>query len=413
VTGITSSCSNTAVVTVSVSSSPTITSVSFTNTSCGLNNGSILVLSSPINNTYTWSGGITSTINTASSLASGIYSIIVTNGSCQTNTVVSISSSLPLLISSSTITPSDCDVNNGSIRVNDNYINSNYSWSPNVSSTNTAINLPPSNYALTVTNGVCSTSTVFVVSQFNGPTLLNATQSDAICESINGKINIVSVVNGTAPYLYDFNNIGFSSANTYSNLAQGVYTITVKDAHGCMYTQLFSIDKSIENLTIDLIANSPTCDNNDGSYVINKFTSGTPPYLTSFNNGVYTSSLIFDNLGVAAYTLSIRDSNMCETGYILTLQENGDYTLYIPNTFTPNNNKVNDIWYVKGTCLDDFKCLIFNRWGEKIKELTDINDGWDGTYKGNQVPDGIYVYLIEVRSKNGVVEKSGHITLFR
>ena len=413
VTGTSASCSNTAAITVNVNASPTITAVTFTNTSCGLNNGAILVISSPTNNTYTWSAGITSTTNTASSLTSGTYSVIVYNGSCQTTTVVNILSSLPLQITSSTITPSDCNLNNGSITVNDNYVNSNYSWSPNISSTNTAINLSSGNYALTITNGACSTSSVFVISQLSGPTNVTVNQSDAICESINGSINIISVTNGIAPYQYNFNNNGFSSITTYSNLAQGVYTITVKDAHGCLYTQTFTIDKSLTNLTIDLITNSPTCNDNDGSYIINGFTSGTPPYFTSFNNGSYSSNLVFDQLGVGTYSLSIRDSNMCETGYILTMQENGDYTLYIPNTFTPNNNKVNDIWYVKGTCLEEFNCLIFNRWGEKIKELTDIKDGWDGTYKGNPVPDGVYVYIIEAKAKKEVVKKSGHITVFR
>ncbi len=413
VTGVTASCSNTSIVTVSVNPSPIISAVSFTNTSCGLNNGSAALTSSPANNTYTWSGGITSTTNTANSLTNGTYSVTAINGACQTTTVVNILSSLPLLITSTAITPSDCNLNNGSIIVNDNYVNSNYSWSPNVSSTSSANNLSAGNYALTITNGACSTSSVFVIVQLNGPSALIATQSDAICESSNGSINIVSVTDGTAPFQYNFNNTGFSSISTYSNLAQGIYTITVKDAHGCLYNQTFSIDKSMVNLTIDLTTNSPTCDDNDGSIIINNISSGTPPYYSSFNNGVYSSNLIFDQLGIGTYSLSIRDSNMCETGYILTMQENGDYTLYIPNTFTPNNNKVNDIWYVKGTCLDGFNCLIYNRWGEKIKELTDIKEGWDGTYKGNSVPDGVYVYVIEVKTKKDVIKKSGYITVFR
>jgi gliding motility-associated-like protein len=391
VTGITASCSNTAAITVSVNPSPTITAVSFTNTTCGLNNGSATVTSSPSNNTYTWSSGINSTTNSAVSLASGIYTVTATNGSCQTSSVVNILSSIPLLITSTTITPSDCNVNNGSIAVIDNYINSNYSWSPNLSSNNTLNNLAPANYALTITNGACSTSSVFVITQLSGPTALNVNQNNAICESFNGSINIISVVNGIAPYQYNFNNIGFSSVSTYSNLAQGIYTISVKDAHSCLYAQTFSIIKSLTNLTFDLITNLPSCDNNDGSLIINKFTSGTPPYLTSFNNGVYSGNLIFDQLSVGTYSLSIRDSNMCVTGYVLTLKESGDYTLYVPNTFSPNNDERNDFWYAKGTCLLSYNCLIFNRWGEKIIELKDIDEKWDGTYKGKSVPEGVYV----------------------
>ena len=413
VTGVSSICSSSAVVTVSVSPSPTITTTSVNNTFCGLANGSATVTSLPSSNTYIWSSGVLSTTNTASNLAAGNYTITANNGTCQTYSVVSILSSTPLLITSSTVTPSDCNVNNGSIVVTDNIINSTYLWSPNVSSTNVANNLPASNYALTITNGACSTSTIFIVAQSSGPTSLNVTQNDAICESLNGSINILNVVGGTTPYQYDFNNGGYSSVSTYSNLSQGAYTITVKDAHGCFYAQTFSINKLVVNLTIDLITYSPTCNDNDGSYVINSVTSGTPPYETSFNNGLYSNNLLFEQLSTGTYSLSIRDSNMCETPYVLNMLENGEYTLYIPNTFTPNNNTVNDIWFVKGTCLNQFKCIIYNRWGEKIKELNDIKEGWDGTCKGKPVPDGVYVYLIEAETQNGTINKAGHITLFR
>ena len=124
--------------------------------------------------------------------------------------------------------------------------------------------------------------------------------------------------------------------------------------------------------------------------------------------------MIFENLSTGNYTLSIRDSSLCETEYVLTVPSNKtDFTLYIPNTFTPNNDKVNDIWLIKGTCLDKMNCLIYNRWGEKIRELRDINEGWDGTYKGVSVPDGVYIYLIEVSTKEGTINKAGHITVFR
>ena len=335
VTGSSSICSNTAIVTVSVNPSPTITAVSFTNTSCGLSNGAIIVTSLPSNNTYTWSSGISSTTNAASNLAFGNYTITANNGTCQTNTVISIFSSVPLSITSSTVIPSNCNLNDGSISVVDNMTGSNYSWSPNVSATNSATGLPTGNYALTILNGACSTSTIFNVGSTGGP-------------------------------------IGF-------------ITIT-----------------------------APNCESEDGSIIIDSITSGVTPFFTNFNNQGYTNSMLFENLSTGSYSLSIRDSSLCETEYILTVPDSKtEFTLYIPNSFTPNNDKINDVWYIKGICLDNINCSIYNRWGEKIKELKDINDGWDGTYKGASVPDGVYVYLIEVTTKDGTVNKAGHITVFR
>lgn len=335
VTGANASCTNTAVVTVSVNPSPSITSTLVTNTSCGLSNGSATVTSIPANNTYTWSSGITSTTNTASFLASGNYTVTAINGSCQTSSIITILSSIPLIITSSTVIPSDCNLNNGSIVVTDNNANSNYSWSPNVSITNSASGLGMGNYSLTIINGACTTSTVFNVGSIGGP-------------------------------------------------------------------------------TANITTTAPNCESNDGVFKIDSITGGKPPYVTSFNNTAYTSNTTFEQLSTGTYTLSILDSNLCETLALLTMPENnGEHTLYIPNTFTPNKDKVNDIWYVQGTCLGTFNCLIYNRWGEKIVELREIKDGWDGTYKGVSVPDGVYVYLIEVETKNGTINKAGHITVFR
>ena len=335
VTGSSSICSNTAIVTVSVNPSPTITAVSFTNTSCGLSNGAIIVTSLPSNNTYTWSSGISSTTNAASNLASGNYTITANNGTCQTNTVISIFSSVPLSITSSTVIPSNCNLNDGSISVVDNMTGSNYSWSPNVSATNSATGLPTGNYALTILNGACSTSTIFIVGSTGGP-------------------------------------IGF-------------ITIT-----------------------------APNCESEDGSIIIDSITSGVTPFFINFNNQGYTNSMLFENLSTGSYSLSIRDSSLCETEYVLTVPDSKtEFTLYIPNSFTPNNDKINDVWYIKGICLDNINCSIYNRWGERIKELKDINDGWDGTCKGVSVPDGVYVYLIEVSTKDGTINRAGHITVFR
>ncbi len=335
VTGANAACTNTAIVTVSVNPSPTITATTVNNTSCGLSNGSATVISLPSNNTYTWSSGVSSTTNTASNLVAGNYTITINNGACQTNTVISIIGSVSLSIISSTVLPSNCNLNDGSISITDNMIGSNYSWSPNVSVTNNAAGLPTGNYALTIINGACTTSTIFNVGSIGGP-------------------------------------LGFISIT------------------------------------------GPSCDSDDGSIVIDSIKEGVKPYSINFNNNGLTNNMIFENLSTGNYTLSIRDSSLCETEYVLTVPSNKtDFTLYIPNTFTPNNDKVNDIWLIKGTCLDKMNCLIYNRWGEKIRELRDINEGWDGTYKGVSVPDGVYIYLIEVSTKEGTINKAGHITVFR
>lgn len=263
VTGTTAVCTNTAIVTVNVNSTPTITSVSINNASCGLTNGSATITSLPLSNTYTWSSGITTVTNTASSMSAGNYSVDVYNGSCKTSTTITILNSSLLTFKGITILPTSCNLD-------------------------------------------------------------------------------------------------------------------------------------------------------DGAIVIDSIIGGTPPYILSFNSSPYATNSTFEHLSPGSYSLSILDSNLCETSFLLTVPNNkNDYTLYIPNTFTPNNDKVNDTWFVKASCINSFNCLIFNRWGEKIIELKDINEFWDGRYKGNSVPEGVYVYVIEIETQEGLINKAGHITLIR
>lgn len=89
-------------------------------------------------------------------------------------------------------------------------------------------------------------------------------------------------------------------------------------------------------------------------------------------------------------------------------------TLWIPNIFTPNNNGLNEFFRVVSFNITEFNALIFNRWGELIYEWDGAEGGWDGTYKGKQCPDGVYVYLIKAKGIDKVLyNKAGHFTLLR
>ncbi|MCJ0743511.1 Ig-like domain-containing protein [Pedobacter montanisoli] len=88
--------------------------------------------------------------------------------------------------------------------------------------------------------------------------------------------------------------------------------------------------------------------------------------------------------------------------------------LYIPNTFTPNNDGKNDIFYAYGNSISKFTMKVYNQWGQLLFESQSILTGWDGTHKGKAQPNGAYVYYIEVTFENGSSKKlKGTITLLR
>ena len=78
--------------------------------------------------------------------------------------------------------------------------------------------------------------------------------------------------------------------------------------------------------------------------------------------------------------------------------------LEVPNAFSPNGDGINDVYKVKSNhkSIVEFHGYIFNRWGVKVYEWTDIDGGWDGTYKGTKVKNGVYFALIKAKGADGI-----------
>ena len=93
----------------------------------------------------------------------------------------------------------------------------------------------------------------------------------------------------------------------------------------------------------------------------------------------------------------------------------GGSKLEAPNVFSPYGSPgVNDEWKVAYKSIVEFKCWIFNRWGEQLCHYQDPSGGWDGRYRGKLVPPGVYYYVIEARGADGQkYNLKGHINILR
>ncbi|MBV7530281.1 gliding motility-associated C-terminal domain-containing protein [Chitinophaga sp. sic0106] len=88
--------------------------------------------------------------------------------------------------------------------------------------------------------------------------------------------------------------------------------------------------------------------------------------------------------------------------------------IFIPNTFTPNNDGKNDVLLVYGYIINTMHLTIFNQWGEKVFETMNQQQGWDGSYKGKALPSGVYIYVSRFTLTDGTVtERKGVINLIR
>ncbi len=89
-------------------------------------------------------------------------------------------------------------------------------------------------------------------------------------------------------------------------------------------------------------------------------------------------------------------------------------TLYIPNSFSPNGDGINDIFKPEYSGYVEIELLIFDRWGENIFRTNDLEGGWNGTYKNVNCELGVYTYKLTAKDiSSNTLEKVGHVTLLR
>jgi len=121
------------------------------------------------------------------------------------------------------------------------------------------------------------------------------------------------------------------------------------------------------------------------------------------------------------YKVSVVDSNGCSANRNVTVTVIcNDKNYFVPNTFSPNGDGVNDIFYPRGSGLNRIQSMrIFNRWGEMVFERKDFlaNEsaaGWNGTVKGKLADQDVYIYIIEIICDNAaIVPLRGNVALIR
>lgn len=121
------------------------------------------------------------------------------------------------------------------------------------------------------------------------------------------------------------------------------------------------------------------------------------------------------------YVVTVTNEFGCESKDDITINVNCDQGLiYIANTFTPNGDGVNDVFFPQGKGVNEIKRLsVYNRWGQLLYEARNIplNDpalGWDGTYKNEKLKPDVFVYILQAECENGSpIEMKGDVSLIR
>jgi gliding motility-associated-like protein len=113
-------------------------------------------------------------------------------------------------------------------------------------------------------------------------------------------------------------------------------------------------------------------------------------------NGVINTDVTISKAGI--YNIVATDNYGCQKTFNVKVVEQkcSDCEPVVPNAFTPNDDGLNDVFKAKFFCnFSNYDFQIFDRWGEKIFETHNSSNGWDGTYLGNKMMPGVYVYFIK------------------
>jgi len=397
---------------------PPITySISINNLICsGINDGQITISVEGGIAPYQllWSTG--DTTSTITSLSAGGYNTIITDNYGCTFYTPYIEISSPGSINIDAITTADrCNNLLGSIitTVSGGIEPYSFEWEYLNATSPNLFQLSAGIYHCTITDGN-GCQKLFQDTIFDRTIIaLIDSISPALCGKNNGWIRL-RYENGVEPINFNWLSISDFSENSAFNLSPGIYTVIVSD-NLCSDTLHFMIEElpypsacfetfptnSFEiNSTIQFI----NCSDGDNNWVWD-FGDFSVSYLENPSHvyqygGTYTIGLMVTN------EIGCQDS----TSKTIEIKNIG---LFIPNSFTPNGDGINDqfIPIMNSVSSEGYSMTIYNRWGEIIFQTMDIHQGWDGKHQGVFVPiNSSYTYIIRYTNENGKsFQKTGGI----
>ncbi|MES2515691.1 MAG: gliding motility-associated C-terminal domain-containing protein [Bacteroidota bacterium] len=261
--------------------------------------------------TYTWTPNGTAFTQDLVNITAGTYSVVVIDANgCNVDSSFVVNE--PTAITdNSTIVPAACFGNcNGSITLAPTGGSGPYTftWSPSTATTATATNLCPGPQTATVTDALgCSVVFTYTVPSLTTITSTTLASNNLCFNDCNGILTATNIAGGAAPYTIQWNDPLGQIGNTAVGLCTGSYTATITDVNGC-YNPIPAVISSNSQVTFTPNITQPSCDQCDGSAVVNPIGGIAPyAYLWSNNQVVNTAT----NLCGGVYAVQITDGNGC------------------------------------------------------------------------------------------------------
>ncbi|MCB0689334.1 MAG: gliding motility-associated C-terminal domain-containing protein, partial [Saprospiraceae bacterium] len=288
----------------------------------------------------------------------------------------------------------------------------------------------PGTYTLTVSsisNDCISESSVLIEEKFSNLQQMFLSANDASCDGEDDAIIIIdSILGGQGPFTFSINDEYFSSRNVFPFLHPDLYRIYLKDVNGCALDTTimvgrypdFSLSLGDDEIFVNL-GDSVTLQASVGLNPLDiERITWLLPDSVSCQDCLEQQLFPTDN---RSYLVSVTSVNGCTRQDTVFIRVADPDRIFVPNAFTPNGDGINDFAEVfTGNEVEFISSFeVYDRWGNSVFLASDFSPGavnarWDGSYRGQPLNPGVYIYLLKVVDIRGTVKsKVGEINLLR
>lgn len=370
---------------------------------------------------YSWNSSPAQATSVATNLAAGGYVATVTDSkACTYSIAATVTTTVNTLTVNTTSHNAKCLALNGGVTVNSvggGQPPYTYAWSSiPVQTTQSLNNVGPGTYNLGITDAYGCTSQF---SETVGQTLglpVSATSTYEMCHDGTG--TAVAAANGTAPYTYAWSTNPVQTGKTATGLSSGTYWVKVTDANGCVDSTTAIVTNKNDILNVYQSIH-PSEQIFAGDSVVIAVTTNAgwsldSAYLQGYGGITAYQPMVFASYGDYETYYHFTSIHGCVDSVKFPIHIEDYSTLYIPNAFSPNDDKHNDHFKATGTQIESFEMSIYDRWGNLIIVLDNLEKSWDGRFHGADALEDVYVYKVRARDIFGKkYSLSGTVRLLR
>lgn len=393
-------------------------SANISDPTCGNTDGAIDLTVTNGSGNYTYDWGANGTNEDLMNLASGSYTVSITDvtENCTEETTIIVTNSNDFTYTLTTSDPT-CGNADGLIEINVTGGTAPFSYSFDNGLTftpNNSANLPSGTYTVVVEdNGGCEQTFTETLTadccNFN----IAASVINTTCGENNGAINLtLTNTSGNESLLWS----NGATTEDLNNLSAGNYNLTINSI-GCSVNETYTVGNSNGvNSSFTATPQPTTISNSEVTFISQSSNASgfvwTIDNDTIANNDTLVYQFPSDSAGTYLVCLTAFNNICADSICKVILIDNDSVALIIPNVITPNNDGVNDLFRIIGID-ENYDLTIFNRWGRKVKSFSPYKNDWDGTNEGGKnLSEGTYYYILENREDKSI-SYEGFLNLYR